>query len=380
MKTFKQFRQEINEARKNPDLNPKISAYEALLPYKDDPNIFISFSNGKIGIKPLAKYDTPLSIYAFPIKQSWTFYGVNKSKSLGSLPYGLLYNDIFIIKKKPGIKVLNLSTMDNGEYTRYCNELLYILKKDFKFATGKSSEAYSKLYRMCVLAGCFDLPEQGDFINVDSLQFPKYNKSSIEYNVFIKKVKELENICNHDFDVVDAVKNNITSLYKSNKSPGEKFYSLTKNIVFLYFDHTDKTNKFTTSKYDKQIFTTEDHIKRWRQLFVDLGVDLVIDEGDSIIHFNEPCQAFFVDKSKFEVIDTIKNKEYKNYKDITDPEEALGYLNYKVDTKAVNILPNDLKYIKRNYLELVVPVVNNINNKNEINKLITKHKEMHENV
>ena len=45
---------EIFEARKNPELNLRLSAYEQLSDYKKDPHAYIHFSNqNKLGINPL---------------------------------------------------------------------------------------------------------------------------------------------------------------------------------------------------------------------------------------------------------------------------------------------------------------------------------------
>ena len=60
------------EARKFPTLNPKLSAYDQLKQYKDDPSIYISFTEiNKIGINPVSKWDTPLGIYCYPLKDTW---------------------------------------------------------------------------------------------------------------------------------------------------------------------------------------------------------------------------------------------------------------------------------------------------------------------
>lgn len=89
MITYKEFAQKLDEARKNPELNPKISAYDALLPYKDDDNAFIHFTNlQKLGVNPMSDYGTPLGIYSYPLKQVWKLYDLDKVKSLKALPFG----------------------------------------------------------------------------------------------------------------------------------------------------------------------------------------------------------------------------------------------------------------------------------------------------
>ena len=87
------------EARKNPTLNPRLSAYEQLKKYKDDPNIFISFTNiEKIGINPFSTYDTPLGIYFYPLKETWEKYEVDIHESFVRYPFANNAPYIQIIK------------------------------------------------------------------------------------------------------------------------------------------------------------------------------------------------------------------------------------------------------------------------------------------
>ena len=84
----------IFEARSHPSLNPKVSAYEALLPYKDREDVFITFTSAQKGraipvhVNPQSKYDTPIGIYCYPIKEFWEKYNVESTKSPGkSAPF-----------------------------------------------------------------------------------------------------------------------------------------------------------------------------------------------------------------------------------------------------------------------------------------------------
>jgi hypothetical protein len=98
MKKFTEF---ITEARKNPEQNPKISAYEALLPYSNNPDVYISFTElDKIGINPKSKYNTPLGIYTYPIKEIWKRYNIDKVKNFTNLPYAAHEKHIWVIKVK----------------------------------------------------------------------------------------------------------------------------------------------------------------------------------------------------------------------------------------------------------------------------------------
>jgi hypothetical protein len=76
----------ILEKRKNPENNPKISSHAQLEKYKDDDNIFVSFTQiPKLGINPKSIYKTPIGIYAYPLKASWDYYGLDES--LSQLPF-----------------------------------------------------------------------------------------------------------------------------------------------------------------------------------------------------------------------------------------------------------------------------------------------------
>lgn len=111
---------QLNEERKNPSLNPKISAYESLKPYSDKENYYISFTEiDKIGINPRSKYDTPLGIYTYPIKQIWKEYEIDKYKRLkGAIPFAGGSPYIWVIKPKSNKNVLHMDTYTDEQYQR----------------------------------------------------------------------------------------------------------------------------------------------------------------------------------------------------------------------------------------------------------------------
>lgn len=95
----------LMEARKNPELNPKISAYEALKPYSEDENYFISFTAiDKLGINPQSRYDTPLAIYTYPLKTIWKEYRVDSIKSVGkAVPFAGNSPYVWLVKVKDNV-------------------------------------------------------------------------------------------------------------------------------------------------------------------------------------------------------------------------------------------------------------------------------------
>jgi hypothetical protein len=86
---------EIIEARKNPELNPKVSVNQYIdrafdsakrLFGSDMSNLFVSFTAiPKLGINPQSTYNTPLGIYSYP--GDYISYRIGSDKSMKNLPF-----------------------------------------------------------------------------------------------------------------------------------------------------------------------------------------------------------------------------------------------------------------------------------------------------
>ena len=74
------------------------SAYDILKEYKDDPNIYISFTDiDKLGINPQSGYNTPLGIYTYPLKEIWKSF--NHSTETIHVPFKGNADYIWIVKQ-----------------------------------------------------------------------------------------------------------------------------------------------------------------------------------------------------------------------------------------------------------------------------------------
>lgn len=133
---------ELQEARKNAELNPKVSVnqqiFNAMAQYKetfkannlDIPNVFVSFTElPKLGINPLSKYKTPIGIYAYPASYIISELG-NTLDPRHSLPFAgeRRYANIFSLKS--GSKVLVISNDENAQYMPYYEKLSAMFSKD----------------------------------------------------------------------------------------------------------------------------------------------------------------------------------------------------------------------------------------------------------
>lgn len=89
---------DINEARREPDQNPKISIYEFLLPYSKNPDVHIHTTTvNKVGIYPRSpeNHDSPIGVYAYRLVDIWDDYierwntgeYASKPRGLSMLPY-----------------------------------------------------------------------------------------------------------------------------------------------------------------------------------------------------------------------------------------------------------------------------------------------------
>ena len=107
MLKFKEF---LNEKRSNPELNPRMSAYEEIKPYSKLEDYYISFTAiDKLGQNPQSIWKTPAGIYGFQIKQTWKEYNVEETKDFSGYPFAQDEPYIWIFKPKNPDKVLECS-------------------------------------------------------------------------------------------------------------------------------------------------------------------------------------------------------------------------------------------------------------------------------
>lgn len=116
----------INEGRRNPELNPKVSAIEALKPYSTNEDYYISFTAiDKIGINPRSSYNTPLGIYAYPLATIWRNYMVEHKKSIGkAVPFAGRQPYIWLIKPKENSNLVDMEKYTEQDFKNDKEKLL----------------------------------------------------------------------------------------------------------------------------------------------------------------------------------------------------------------------------------------------------------------
>jgi hypothetical protein len=162
MNLFKKYYQLIVEEetaedryRRKKGLPPleKISPYEKLEKYKDDPDVYISFRDTKlIGINPQTRYtSTPNAIYTYPLKILWKDFSHIRGEIV--VPFVNNFPYIFVIKVKSNARELNFTKYSKDDYEKdiqkiikskkisieNLNELIKKAEKEQKYYLGKKN-------------------------------------------------------------------------------------------------------------------------------------------------------------------------------------------------------------------------------------------------
>jgi hypothetical protein len=116
------------EARSNPDLNPKVSSYMVLRDYYRQ----VSFTKiPKLGVNPQTKFNTPLGIYAYPLREAWEFYKANRKfgQALSKIfPYAADSPYMYLFRVKPGANICEMSEFNDTDLRK----AVLILKKIYE--------------------------------------------------------------------------------------------------------------------------------------------------------------------------------------------------------------------------------------------------------
>jgi hypothetical protein len=275
-----QFKDFINEARRNPDQNPKIPVVDQLKKiFKDnyeydDPRdvvkeghddlYFVSMTKvDKLGINPSSKYNTPLGIYAYPL--SYVLHKVeleNESEgrqTLKSLPFAGASPFANVFKTDPNrtLICLNKENFDSVTFNYYVRKIGNYLAR-FRI------ERMEKRF--------------GDKMDDEKREI--YWKNSVD------SVEEWASKSEGSARV---------------QTWGGRFWYVTMKAADMMAMSSGKEQKEGKVAPDSLL---------WNKLFREIGIDGVVDYGEGIIHGAEPTQAVFFSKEPIEVVARFDNKDY----------------------------------------------------------------------
>jgi hypothetical protein len=269
------------EARRNPEQNLQMTAYQQLLKYKDNPNVYISMTDiPKLGLNPLSKFDTPLGIYCYPLKEVWAAYDFDTHKSVKKLPY---------VSKATYIQVLEWN--GKGKFMDVADYSETDLKEDIK-----------QLRRIM-----YD-NDAHDSINI-----------AIEeaYNEHMKGGKN-NNYVRAFFSICRKI-------------------SLTQKGEYIKPQWADRESKYTKPKETNAHYDKDAHYqkieyanysntgRKWNSYLRQLGYAGLSDkQGLGVIHSHEPIQAFFLSMEYVNRLEQFENKDKSGIKPIWLPMMVLG--------------------------------------------------------
>jgi len=111
--------QNVLEARRNPEQNPKVSTNDVVFNSKYDGGYASLTSVDKLGVNPASVYDTPYGIYAYPVEYVREMIG--RDGSTDALPYAGQSQYINLFHARGN--VIDVESMTSGEEEEYYGKL-----------------------------------------------------------------------------------------------------------------------------------------------------------------------------------------------------------------------------------------------------------------
>ena len=270
----------LTEKRKNPEANPRMTSAQQLEKYKDDPNVFITYSNNELATFNLkSTFDTPFGVYCYPLREMW------KELETDTVPFAADRGYIHVLRNiSPGF-IDDIGNIQNSKGVSLIDKLLKFYAKIY---FGETPEVQSAIRAITQL-------RDENAIKTPDLMVHELKR-------FFMPI--IERSCRH-------------------KSIGGIVWWLSKRM-------SDQLADLETKKYG-----TKKPSFLWREILLEVGVTGIADKvGVGIIHENEPTQAVFFDPKSFKHIDTIVNDNRKH--DVHKPRYDNGTLKHKPKSFIIN--------------------------------------------
>lgn len=271
---------ELLEARKNPELNKHVGITKAMLDYYEkNPNGFVSFTRReKLGINPKTPFNTPLGIYAYQL--SYVIDNIENSSTsnlpfAGSEPYANFFNikgdilDNDLTTREEDMIIWHL----RGIYPN-TQDVIYDMRSSMKTKSTPFSRIWYLTYKLSMVDKGRSLNPQQYLsflgINLKTPSVAKYLRNEqltrVEYDDILKIItRALDN-------------DNGVDEYQVMSKLDSKL-SFNDRITAILNDAAPHTTKRRASIYN------------WNKLMRELGYDAAVDNGEGVIHSNEPYQA-----------------------------------------------------------------------------------------
>jgi hypothetical protein len=274
----------------DPEMGEGVSStryiYEHYYKSKNPEDYFISFTAiDKLGINPQSKYNTPIGIYTYPVKEFFDQY-------VGSV----------------GKKGFNKKI---GSFAPFAGEHPWVWVVEINRNEGK----------------IFDIAEYSERDFEDDIEF----LSTEMYRFVIKNMDSTQ----EDRLAYIALTNHIVDGNLSNteiKGLIGRDEDIRKKVLTIYFQEIGEQSDFQSPAgrmwNTTRIAAKKDPVK-WNKLFREMGYICAIDrKGEGVIHESERVQAVFFQRKYFDVVDKVENIQASLDPEIVNKFNEDYYENY----------------------------------------------------
>lgn len=308
------------EARSNPEQNPKLdvdqaimAAYESL-GQKSKSKVGLSMTHvDKLGVNPRSTYDTPLGIYAYPF--DWVYNEAKAKKPTrgfkdilpfeGNAPYANVFD------WKDSAVMLDLASFDQSQYEYFTKKLVDVIAKldpvtrNPQLVVDKWKEDAPNMARVDTPGGRFwyvTMKAASHILEGKEYEFDSYDG---DYE------GEWEALDPLDFSDSSADHWTLATMWnkafpKGKPKEASEFKNLSPNQKRQLLKKLGKILGADGTKW-KDKPTAKGHPVIWNKIFRELGIDGVIDDGDGIVHNNEPHQMVIFNPRVIDKVVRVEN-------------------------------------------------------------------------
>ncbi|CAM6053357.1 unnamed protein product [Sphagnum tenellum] len=269
---------------------PLMERYEdrvdALEQWHSDPSIYVSFTDlPKIGMNPTSGYDTPLGIYAYPLKEMFGAFEDN------AIPFA---DDREYIQVLQSTKVTELSEYNQGDLERDISRLKEKFGRDRRVLEKANDRLQRYLHQHSSHVSNTGFPNMALWAKQD-----KENETWAEREASIEELIKKMNQTGETFDFIAYT---VWGLEATPGTPAGKMWNITRNLAIIIAGKSPPS--MALKNMAKPAIIAWNSILRW------LGYQAFSDKkGIGLIHPNEPISAVFLSASAFRHIKTIHNRK-----------------------------------------------------------------------
>lgn len=232
------------EARRNPELNPKIDIIQELSKYASQDGYYIHFTDlKKVGVNPQTEYFTPAGVYSYNLKREWNDMVNN------TLPFAQNRKYIFLLKATKPVTNVKQYTLSNWGMDKLKLSRMF---KNKTFSISMDTDTYSDFVEQAMKTK----------LSPDALGF---------YSLSIEELIE------------------VAKMTTKNRMPFTMMWNATRLI------------SMDGEKIDPNVWI-------WNKVMRSLGYAIFDDPNTGTIHQNEPSQCLFLTTNSFDVVDMLENK------------------------------------------------------------------------